>query len=97
MAIWFWILGWVLSILTITGNGFIIFLVSSDRQLRTKTNALIVSLALADFLVGATVPVPLFDHPQKWLHLASRMAVVGLSDEVVFQLCVYDELVQFGA
>ena len=60
MAIWFWILGWVLSILTITGNGFIIFLVSSDRQLRTKTNALIVSLALADFLVGATVVPFLF-------------------------------------
>lgn len=49
-----------LSILTITGNGFIIFLVSSDRQLRTKTNALIVSLALADFLVGATVVPFLF-------------------------------------
>ena len=55
METWFWILGWILSILTITGNGFIIFLVSSKRQLRTKTNALIVSLAVADFFVGAIV------------------------------------------
>ncbi|XP_022788945.1 trace amine-associated receptor 2-like [Stylophora pistillata] len=52
MKTWFWILGWSLSILTITGNGFIIFLVWSKRQLRTKTNALIVSLAVADLCVG---------------------------------------------
>ena len=58
MPTWFWILGWSLSILTITGNGFIIFLVCSKRQLRTKTNAFIVSLAVADFCVGMSV-VPL--------------------------------------
>ena len=60
MENWFWILGWILSILTITGNGFIIFLVSSKRQLRTKTNAFIVSLAVADFCVGASVVPSLF-------------------------------------
>ncbi|CAH3150349.1 unnamed protein product, partial [Porites evermanni] len=52
MESWFWILGWFLSILTITGNGFIIFLVCKKRQLRTKTNAFVVSLAVADFCVG---------------------------------------------
>ena len=33
-------------------NGFVIFLVFSKRQLRTKTNTFIVSLAVADFGVG---------------------------------------------
>ena len=33
-------------------NGFVIFLVCSKRQLRTKTNKFIVSLAVADFGVG---------------------------------------------
>ena len=33
-------------------NGFVIFLVCSKRQLRTKTNTFIVSLAVADFGVG---------------------------------------------
>ena len=33
-------------------NGFVIFLVCSKRQLRTKTNAFVVSLAVADFGVG---------------------------------------------
>ena len=55
METWFWILGWVLSFLTILGNGFTIFLVCSRRNLRTKTNAFIVSLAVADFCVGLSV------------------------------------------
>ena len=53
---------------TITGNGFIIFLVFSKRQLHTKTNAFVVSLAVADFCVGMTaVPSLLFskdDHKE---------------------------------
>ena len=60
MKTWFWILGWSLSVLTTTGNGFIIFLVCSKRQPRTKTNAFIVSLAVADFCVGMTAVPSLF-------------------------------------
>ena len=41
------------------GNGFIVFLVCSKRKLRTKTNAFVVSLAVADFCVGMTA-VPSF-------------------------------------
>ena len=75
MEIWFWILGWVLSFLAIIGNGFIIFLVCSRRNLRTKTNAFIVSLAVADFCVGLSVIPSLFlcdftntcHWPQHWL------------------------------
>ena len=52
MEKWFWVLGWFLSILTMVVNGFVIFLVCSKRQLRTKTNTFIVSLAVADFGVG---------------------------------------------
>ncbi|XP_078354388.1 adenosine receptor A2b-like [Oculina patagonica] len=55
METWFWILGWFLSILTMTGNGFVIFIVIRKRHLRTKTNAFIVSLAVADFCVGMSV------------------------------------------
>ena len=60
MKTWFWILGWSLSALTLSGNGFIIFLVCSKRQLRTKTNAFIVSLAVADCCVGMTAVPSLF-------------------------------------
>ena len=56
METWFWILGWFLSFLTITGDGFTIFLVCSRRNPRTKTNAFIVSLAVADFCVTFMTP-----------------------------------------
>ena len=80
METWFWIVGWFLSILTITGNGFIIFLVCRKRQLHTKTNAFVVSLAVADFCVGMSVVPSLFfcgitsvcNWPRtypSWLHL----------------------------
>ena len=75
METWFWILGWALSYLAIIGNGFTIFLVCSRRNLRTKTNAFIVSLAVADFCVGLSVISSLFlcdftitcHWPQHWL------------------------------
>ena len=81
METWFWILGWVFSILTITGNGFIIFLVCSKRQLRTKTNAFVVSLAVADFCVGMSVVPSLFfcditrgcNWPRPWPSWASML------------------------
>ncbi|CAH3148104.1 unnamed protein product [Pocillopora meandrina] len=65
METWFWILGWSLSIVTISGNGSIIFIVCSRRRLRTKTNAFIVSLAVADFFVGVTTFPSLFFCPEE--------------------------------
>ena len=59
METWFWILGWILYILTIAGNGFTVLFVGGQPRLRTKTNALIVSLAVADFCVGAFAVPPL--------------------------------------
>ena len=55
METWFWVLGWFLSILTMVVNGLVIFLVCSKRHLRTKTNAFVMSLAVADFGVGMII------------------------------------------
>ena len=55
METWFTILGWTLSIAAAAGNGSIIFLVCKKRRLLTKTNAFIISLAVADLGVGASV------------------------------------------
>ena len=38
----FWVLGWFFCIITMIVNGFVIFLVCSQRQLRTKTNTFVV-------------------------------------------------------
>ena len=55
MEMWFWVLGWFFCIITMIVNGFVIFLVCSQRQLCTKTNTFVVSLAVADFGVGMIV------------------------------------------
>ena len=47
--------GWILSILTAAGNGFVIFLVAKSRRLHYSANWFVLSLAVADFIVGIAV------------------------------------------
>ena len=53
METWFWILGWFLSLLTITGNKLTIFLGSftADEISIILFNVIILSLTVADFCV----------------------------------------------
>ena len=95
MEIWFWIVGWSLSILTMVGNGFIIFLVCSKRQLRTKTNAFVVSLSAADFCVGMSIVPSMYfcematrcNIQSDWIHIVrilfSNSSVINLCSLVV--------------
>ena len=46
METWFWILGWSLSILTISGNGSIIFLVCSRRKTKIEVAATVLGFPL---------------------------------------------------
>ena len=93
METWFWILGWVLSFLTITGNLFTIFLICSRRNLRTKTNAFILSLAVADFFVGLSVIPSMFfcdnfcEWPRRWLSWVNFTRWL-FSNASVVNLCV---------
>ena len=48
-------LGWLLSIVTAAGNGFVIFLVVKKRRLHSSANWFVLSLAVADFGVGIAV------------------------------------------
>ena len=50
------VLGWLLSIVTAAGNGFVILLVAKSRRLRSRSaNLFVLSLAVADFGVGIAV------------------------------------------
>ena len=77
METWFWVLGWFLSILTMVVNGFVIFLVCGKRQLRTKTNAFIVSLAVADFGVG------MFDVPSHFFCSLATECTPSLRERLI--------------
>ena len=85
MENWFWILGWSLSIMTMAGNGFVIFIVCRKQRLRRKTNAFIVSLAVADFLMGMVAVPSLFV-----CEMASGCDSQGpLSDGIDFIRCLF--------
>ena len=49
------ILGWLLSTVTIIGNGFVVLLIAKNHRLHSSANWFVVSLAVADFGVGIAV------------------------------------------
>ena len=55
MENWFNVIGWLLSVLTATGNGLVILLIAKTRRLHSSANWFILSLAAADFGVGIAV------------------------------------------
>ena len=60
LPLWFSIFGWLLSVVTVTGNGLVFYLIVTRRNLRTTANWFVLSLAVADFGVGVANSVPLF-------------------------------------
>ncbi|XP_073984852.1 rhodopsin 6 [Rhodnius prolixus] len=60
--LWHGILGFVigvLGIISIVGNGMVIFIFSSTKTLRTPSNLLVVNLAFSDFLMMFTMSPPM--------------------------------------
>ncbi|XP_078366071.1 adenosine receptor A2a-like [Oculina patagonica] len=48
-------IGWLLSIATVAGNSFVVFLVAKNCRLHSSANWFVLSLAVADFGVGIAV------------------------------------------
>ena len=51
-GVWFWILGGILSILTVLGNSLVIYLIISRKRLHKTINWFLLSLSVADLCVG---------------------------------------------
>ena len=54
LPLWYLILGWLLSVLTVAGNGIVIYLIVTRHRLHTTVNWFVLSLATADLCVGAS-------------------------------------------
>lgn len=85
----------LLTLLTLAGNVFVFVAVACDRKLRTVSNLFIVSLSLADLLVGTVVMVPatLSEVCQRWVLGASFCPVwasfdVMLCSASVLNVCL---------
>ena len=60
---WFWIVGWLFTVLAFLGNALVIYLVTSKPSLRATTNWFITSLAVADFCAAlAFLPCRYISH-----------------------------------
>ena len=53
IPLWYLVLGVGVSVLAVTGNGIVAYLIVTRPQLHNAANWIVLSLALADFLVGA--------------------------------------------
>ena len=53
---WYWIMKGVISLLTVFGNGLVVFLILTRRNLQITCNWFILSLSVVDFLVGLVLP-----------------------------------------
>ena len=49
---WFFILGWFFTVITVLGNALVIYLIIRRPRLHVTANGFVLSLALADFCVG---------------------------------------------
>ena len=54
LPIWYLVLGGLLSITTVAGNGIVIYLIVTKHQLHTTANWFILSLAIADLFLGSS-------------------------------------------
>ena len=48
---WFWIVGWFVTLFSLVGNSWVIFIIAKTKRLHTKANWFTLSLAIADLSV----------------------------------------------
>ncbi|XP_020613849.1 octopamine receptor beta-1R-like [Orbicella faveolata] len=80
LKMWFFILGWFFTVVTVLGNALVMYLIITRARLHVTTNWLVLSLALADLCVGLTYFPLLFisnffrelpiDHTGLWFKLS---------------------------
>ena len=52
---WYWSLRIIISLVTVLGNGFVIFLITTRKSLQVTCNWFVLSLAVSDFWVGLVI------------------------------------------
>lgn len=52
---WYWSLRIIISLITVLGNGFVIFLITARKSLQVTCNWFVLSLAVSDFCVGLVI------------------------------------------
>lgn len=54
--LWYWIINAIISLMTVSGNGLVIYVLVTRRRLLTPANWFVLSLSISDFLIGLFLP-----------------------------------------
>ena len=86
---WFWIIAWLITILGVSGNASVIYLIATNHLLRKNTNWFVLSLSTADLLVSL-IYIPLFHTCWKMESCSNKGWLVGYQADnaVVISLLV---------
>lgn len=72
---WYWITKGLISIVTVSGNGVVVFLIITRRNLHITCNWFVLSLSIVDFFVGLLLP---------WLSFICRQEGISCDYAVFF-------------
>ena len=91
--LWFLVLGAFLSLLTVVGNGLVAYLIISRKRLHNATNWIVLSLAIADFILGAGCLAAEILLTGKWLERHSDISFMLAASALNLSLLTVDRYV----
>ena len=103
LPIWYLVLGGLLSIITVAGNGIVIYLIVTKHRLHTTANWFILSLAIADLFLGSSFFLidnlsDVFSHPTRnyiiWYAIGSFLSAASAANLCLMTLDRYIAIVK---
>ena len=91
--LWFLVPGTFLSLITVVGNGLVVYLIMTRRCLHNATNWIVLSLAIADFFIGmGYLPAAILLRGQ-WLVRYSIFSFLAAASALNLSLLTFDRYV----
>ena len=92
--LWFVVSGAFLSLVTVVGNGLVVYLIITRKRLHNATNWIVLSLAVADFIIGTSyVPADILLTGQQWLVVHGVMSFLTAASALNLSLLTVDRYV----
>ena len=91
--LWFLVPGAFLTVITVVGNGLVVYLIMTRNRLHNATNWIVLSLAVADFFLGAGYPPAWILLSNEWLVKFSVLSFLNTVSALNLSLLTVDRYV----
>ena len=91
--LWFLVPGAFLTVITVVGNGLVVYLIMTRNRLHNATNWIVLSLAVADFFLGAGYPPAWILLSNEWLVKFSVLSFLNAVSALNLSLLTVDRYV----